>query len=310
MEICMQMGGLLERYGIEKTCQMISNAGFTAVEMQFDHAWFSGNVYKGILPTQNVFDRPIEEVVEYYKNDLEIIKKYNLKPLQAHAPFPAYVSEHPQILDYAIETYKKCIKYCDIIGIKNLVIHGISRSRGDSFSYEQIHDLNIKLYSSLIDELKGTSVTVCLENLFEHCGGNDYIEGICADPYEAVDYIDTLNKMCGEDHFGLCLDTGHLNIIRGEVRQYVSILGNRIKCTHIHDNDGHSDEHLTPYAGTFSWEHFLVAFKAIKYEGYFSFETYRQYCTWVNLLPEELVEPMFKTIGKIGQYFVKTVSEV
>ena len=34
MEICMQMGGLLERYGMEKTCQMISDAGFTAVEKE------------------------------------------------------------------------------------------------------------------------------------------------------------------------------------------------------------------------------------------------------------------------------------
>ncbi len=74
MEICMQVGGLLERYGMEKTCEMIADAGFTAVELKFDHAWNNGNVSKGILPTKNIFESPIEDIIEFYKNDLEILK--------------------------------------------------------------------------------------------------------------------------------------------------------------------------------------------------------------------------------------------
>ncbi len=223
--------------------------------------------------------------------------------MQAHAPFPAYVFDYPNILDYAISTYKKCIEYCNVIGVKNLVVHGISRPRGCELSYEQIHDLNIKLYSSLIDTLKGTSVTVCLENLFVHCGGNDYIEGICSDPYEAVDYIDTLNKMCGEEHFGLCLDTGHLNLIRGEFRQYVSILGNRIKCTHINDNYGTSqDLHVMPYFGRGDQRPMLEGLKSIGYDGPINFET----LAWSNK-PTQVSDALIEFMGITGKYFEKAI---
>ena len=310
MELCIQTGGLIERYGIDKTCQIISRAGFTAVEIQLDHAWHSGNVYNGVLPKNNIFDKSIAEIVDFYKNDIKTLKKYGLKPLQAHAPFPSYVFENPSVLDYAINTYKKCIEYCNILGVKNLVIHGISRPRGCKLTYEQIHDLNVKLYSSLIPSLEGTSVTVCLENLFT-MSGNDVIEGICSDPYEAVDYIDKFNKMCkdGKEHFGLCLDVGHLHLIRGEITQYVGILGNRIKCTHTHDNNGEYDEHLVPYAGTLPWDMFIKAFKSINYEGYFSYETFNHYCPWRNSLPEELIEPMLNTLGVMAKYFADAVSK-
>ena len=309
MELSIQTAGLFERYGMDKACQIIKNAGFTAVELQLDYAWLSGNVYNGQLPKENIFDKPIEDVVAFYKNDIDIIKKNGLKPIQAHAPFPAYVFDHPEILDYAINTYKKCIEYCNIIGVKNLVIHGISRPRGCALSYEQVHELNVKLYSSLIPSLEGTNVTVCLENLFTTHSGHDSIEGICSDPYEAVMYIDMFNGMCkdGVEHFGLCLDTGHLHLIRGEFYQYITILGNRIKCTHIHDNNGYYDEHLAPYAGTIEWNRFIQGFKSIDYKGYFSVETFNHYSTWKKSLPEELVIPMVNTIGVMVKYFADAV---
>jgi sugar phosphate isomerase/epimerase len=265
-------------------------------------------MWKGVLPTESIFDKPIEDVIKFYQKDIDLCKKYNLIPLQAHAPFPSHLEKYPYIFDYAIETFKKCIQYSDIIGVKNLVIHGISRSADSKLSYEEVYDLNMKLYTSLIDTLEGTNVTVCLENLFSRTS-NGYIEGVCSDPYEAVDYIDKLNALCKDKpHFGLCLDTGHLNLVRQDFREFVGILGNRIKCTHIHDNSGYNDDHRAPYAGTIPWECFLEAFKSIDYKGYISFETFYQYIPYSNLLPEDLVIPMLNTIGSIAKYFAEEIS--
>lgn len=54
-------------------------------------------------------------------------------------------------------------------------------------------------------------------------------------------------------HF--CLDTGHANLNEGVEAAY-GIMKDRIRSTHIHDNDGKADKHLFPFlaeGGTISW---------------------------------------------------------
>jgi sugar phosphate isomerase/epimerase len=54
-------------------------------------------------------------------------------------------------------------------------------------------------------------------------------------------------------HF--CLDTGHANLNEG-VESAFHIMKDRIRSTHIHDNDGESDKHLFPLlatGGTIDW---------------------------------------------------------
>jgi sugar phosphate isomerase/epimerase len=53
-----------------------------------------------------------------------------------------------------------------------------------------------------------------------------------------------------------CFDTGHANIMEG-VEPAWSIMKDRIRSTHIHDNDGKSDSHLFPTmasSGTIDWK--------------------------------------------------------
>lgn len=54
---------------------------------------------------------------------------------------------------------------------------------------------------------------------------------------------------------GFCLDTGHANMMEG-VENAFGILRDRIRSTHIHDNDSVNDSHLFPYlkeGGTVDW---------------------------------------------------------
>ena len=37
---------------------------------------------------------------------------------------------------------------------------------------------------------------------------------VCADPDDAIWYLDTLNDYAGEELFGFCLDTGHLQLVK------------------------------------------------------------------------------------------------
>jgi len=59
-------------------------------------------------------------------------------------------------------------------------------------------------------------------------------------------------------HIGLnyCFDTGHAHMTPGGVAGQFELMKDRIRSTHIHDNDGHSDIHLFPYAegGSIDWK--------------------------------------------------------
>jgi sugar phosphate isomerase/epimerase len=52
----------------------------------------------------------------------------------------------------------------------------------------------------------------------------------------------------------VCFDVGHAHM-RGSVESEYRLLKPRIRSTHIHDNDGKSDQHLFPAAegGTVDW---------------------------------------------------------
>ena len=55
---------------------------------------------------------------------------------------------------------------------------------------------------------------------------------------------------------GFCLDVGHANMNEGVAKAF-EIMQDRIKSTHLHDNDGKSDSHLFPFVsegGTIDWK--------------------------------------------------------
>ena len=303
MKIGIQSGNSVKELGIEKAYKMYAEAGFETIDLGLNDE-LPSKFINSLNFEGNVFEKEIAEMEEYFSAHYAEIKKNGLEVSQAHAPFPAYVVGKPESLDHMIEIYKKCIVYCDKIGCKNLVVHGITLTRKDRINTPKtIKDLNDKLYTSLIPTLLKTNVTVCLENLFGGAGG--IISGVCSNPHEAVEMIDRYNAIAGKECFGLCLDTGHLNLLKLDMRWYIPILGKRIKAVHIHDNDGMADRHKAPYTGTLVWKDFYSALKEIEYNGDLNFETYHQ--TSTGDTDEELILPWLELICKIGNHFKKKI---
>ncbi|MCI8623967.1 MAG: sugar phosphate isomerase/epimerase [Provencibacterium sp.] len=275
MLICVQTGGVSDELGFERGCGLLRESGFEGIDWNINRAWDQEELRAGKL-SGCIFEKPLPEILAYYREDLEAIRKNGLAISQAHAPFPAHIRGVPELEPYAVEIFKGCIRLCDAVDCNNLIIHGISVSPGEpELSYEDVERLNFRIFEPLIPLLSETNVTVCLENLFATVDGRHF-EGTCSNPQEAVRLIDTLNERAGKECFGLCLDTGHLNLLRKNIREYVRVLGPRIKALHIHDNDGSRDEHLMPFTGTVRWNDFTSALKEVGYTGDLSFETFNQ----------------------------------
>ena len=305
MKISVQNGGIIEHIGAEKCYASIRKAGFTAIDWNLDHglpgAHIKGLTYDGV----SVFQRSLGEIIAHYTPELDLIRRNGLTITQAHAPFPAYVPGHPEVLDFMIGIYANCIRLCHHAGCRNLVIHGISLEETDfSNTPESIAQLNQHLYESLIPTLLECDVTVCLENLFTR--KTSVVEGACSDARETARFIDALNAKAGREVFGFCLDVGHLQLLNKNLRTYVPVLGKRIKALHIHDNDGLGDLHLAPMTGTVNWAVLCDCLKQIGYDGDLSFETFQQTrIAWK--FDEALMLPWMKVICATGESFRKRI---
>ena len=70
---------------------------------------------------------------------------------------------------------------------------------------------------------------------------------------------------------GICLDYGHAYLM-GDLGEAVETLSGHLWTTHVHDNGGTRDEHLTPYAGTIDWDAAMMETQKIGYDGTLMFE--------------------------------------
>ena len=308
MDISITINTFANRFGIEEGCRMVKEAGFEAVDWGLA-VWNSGLLRANNgFPPENIFDKEMDEIIAHYQPMIDALKKYGLRIGQAHAPFNPYHHNNPDLLDYAIEVFKKNIWLCDKVGCKYVVIHGVKpfyfESGNDLPGLEEADRLNQKLFESLIPTLQQTDVVVCMENLFT--GSHNYFAGShCADANDAVAFIDSLNEKAGKECFGLCFDVGHLFLARVEMRYYISKLGKRIKTLHIQDTCGTEDSHLMPYTGLIPWAQVLDALKEAGYQGNINFEDGSSYNK--KFLPEELIPEFLRHNVEIGKYFRKVI---
>jgi sugar phosphate isomerase/epimerase len=70
---------------------------------------------------------------------------------------------------------------------------------------------------------------------------------------------------------GVCLDVGHAHLTLG-APEAAEALSGYVLTTHLHDNRGRSDDHLTPFAGSIDWPATMSALWKIGYDGRLVFE--------------------------------------
>lgn len=307
MNLCVQNGGTTGHFDKQTCYRLIKEAGFSSIDLNIDTC-FNQNVLKDHMNEgKTPYEKGVEGIKAFYHEDLEAIKDNGLYIYQCHAPFPAYRPDAKEgYLDYCIEAYKTALDFCREVGCGRMVVHGVSLARTNfKDTQKDIDAINEHLYTSLIEKAKETGVLVLLENLFTGYDGS-IREGHCTNEYEAVAYIDHLNELAGCECFGICVDTGHLNLLGKNQYKYITTLGKRIKAFHIHDNDGMRDLHLAPYTGTVNWEDFCNGVRDAGYDGDLSFETFRQY-TPARYVDNRVLAPWLNLVAAVGKVFIEKI---
>ena len=292
MHISVTVDDIFKKLGVDSGCKLIKDCGFTAVDWSFFETIGEGSV----------LDKSYDEIKAYYKKEIDAIYENGLEIALAHAPFPAFDIDDPEYMDKCIAVYKKLIRLCDEADCPYLVVHGITRKFSWSISCEEVDELNMNLYTSLIPELLQTNVKVCLENLFTHRELVNYA-GHCANPREANHWVDRLNDIAGKECFALCLDSGHLTLTNTNIKHYIEICGSRIQALHLHDNSGNDDNHALPYTGKTDWDGLCHFLGLIGYEGALNFEI-----SFCNFEPE-MQKSALEFTSAAGRAFERKIKE-
>ena len=171
---------------------------------------------------------------------------------------------HVRLCDESMPVLEIMHRWFDLflaIGIKNAVLHCDAMPRS-SLSREEKKEKNLAILKQLTEYLKGTDLVICLENL----------TSICENADEIMWFVEKLDS----PNVGICLDTGHLNIVPNTTPDHVAFIrraGKHLKALHIADNEGTRDQHLLPFSvGKVDFPAVVSTLKEIGYDGLFNYE--------------------------------------
>ncbi len=192
-----------------------------------------------------------------------------------------------------MEKMKRSIRMTSVLGCKNWVIHPLmpfgieDLESGDA---EKTWEINVPFMRELLSIAKEYDITICFENM-------PMRKFSIATPADILRFVREMN----DDHFKVCLDTGHVTVFDGlSLADSVYLLKDEIRTLHVHDNKYGFDMHLMPFFGNTEWYSFGKALKDIGFDGSFSLETYPS-----GKLPTPIFEPMGKCLYEIACEIVK-----
>lgn len=240
-----------------KKCRFAAEAGFTHIAVGFS----AMEDY-----SDDAFQKAPEKI-------LSILNENNLKTIQSHAPYYDLLVS-AEITDEETERrFIRSIETSGKLGVKWCVIHPRTYVTG-GYNKEKSFNESVKTISKYLEYAQKYNTGIAVENLMSW--GNNPRTIIYGSEYkELAELCDEFNS----ERLKICWDFGHANIMRNEFSQQEAIkfLGERIKCTHIHNNYGDRDYHLPPDAGNIDWQSAMKALKEINYSGPFTLETHCLY---------------------------------
>jgi len=210
---------------------------------------------------------------------------------QVHGPWiwpPKDFTEQDRI--GRMDRMKRSIYCTAAMGCKYWVVHPLMPFDWDERvsnpgHEEETWDINREFMYQLLITAKENDVIICFENM-------PMPNFSIGSPQEILKFVKEMN----DDHFQICLDTGHVSVYpAGNPSDAVRLFGNHMKVLHVHDNDGVGDRHWIPYFGVIDWNEFGQALKETGYNGVFSLE-----CSPYKKMPDTIYEKMCRTMYDIA----------
>ena len=214
---------------------------------------------------------------------------------------------NPQETDYILAATIRSIEICEMLGIKNTVVHN---GMADGLSKSKWFEKNKEFYEKLFPTIERCGVNVLCENSTRSNMGDMYFINSGKDMREFIEYVN-------HPQIHGCWDTGHANC---EGAQYDDIiaLGEHLYAIHYNDNQGKMDEHVVPFLGTLNHDEVMHALIDVGFKGYFTLEcdsSLRRYKHWLGWRRQfdkdtRLAEPQLFMQRKIEELLYQTAEYI
>lgn len=204
-------------------------------EIGFD-GFFSGEIYANDFEKMSLFKHNAEQL--------------GLRQETSHSTIPGSSSiwSSGTSGDEYIEVLKNNINNCSRLSIPILVVH-----IQPDFSLSPSFETGIKRLKTVVAYAKEKNVKLAFENI----NSAEYL-------YKTLDCFD-------DNHIGFCYDCGH-EACHTNGEHFLPKIGDRLFCTHIHDNDNRSDLHLIPFDGDIDFERIARELRGCNYTGNLTLE--------------------------------------
>ena len=196
---------------------------------------------------------------EELRNEAE---KLGVTFIQSHAPFylgGTYQHEDEEGNRHFEERLLRTAEIAKICGVKYAVIHPVQDPLCPTPDKEAHLALTRKIHERYLEKAASLGLVPVFENLPDRKKDGRFSMG-----------ADDLLMICDAfKEYGpeICWDFGHGHLNYEDQRTEIAKLAGRIKCVHVHDNKGLSDDHLLPFTGKVPWEEVLPALRKAGYEG-------------------------------------------
>lgn len=275
--------------------------GFEAGTVRMRQQGYDSMDYQEFVNTETeLFRMPYGQFVKYLQNQAAICKREKIAVYQTHGPW-RYPPQDTTIEDRTerFEKMTKAIEGTSILGCKNMVIHPIMPvmpfAIKDEGHEKETYEMNLEFMDRLCHVGREYDVTICIENMpmpgFSIASASNLLE---------------LVKKIDDEHFKVCLDTGHSAVMKNSPAGDARLLGKKyLRALHVHDNNGKYDMHAHLYEGVIDWEDFGRALEEMEYDGVLSLEVKR-----LGKIPKELVEAEELLLYRKAEYLAKLASKV
>lgn len=282
----------------------IARAGFSCADFSLNDYLMNNDIYD--LKLNDFFDKSVPQLEVFFAPHKEAAKAAGISIIQMHMPYPVHIPYAPEKINaYLSEIVApKSLAVCAFFECPYIVIHGFKLA--DQLGSEEAEwEMTERFLRTLAPIAAKSGITLCVENLYS------WRDGPCVNAGLASERIDKFNAHFGAEVLGFCFDTGHANMLGLDFEEFITVLDNRLKVLHVHDNDGWSDLHQIPFTfprtrenkSATDWQGFINGLRNIKYKNVINFET----APVLQAFPEALKEDVLAFIAKIGAYFAERI---
>jgi sugar phosphate isomerase/epimerase len=231
----------------EEAIRIIGEAGFQQVEFGSGHE-------------KNFLEGKEDEGIRL-KRIVQAAQRAGVDIVQMHGRLCNFMGEDAQ---ENIAWGHRSIERAAALGARWVVLHPAqSLNYGTNLEeWEYTRVRNVEIFRSFLKTAERVGVGIAIENMLGHR------PRFCATAGELLWLLDQLQS----DRVGICWDTGHACVSNINQGMAIRAINKRLVALHIDDNNGASDQHLTPLRGRIDWDDVLTALREINYNGPFDLE--------------------------------------